>query len=93
MLKGEYQHDGAGELTYIGDITSVPASLRVLKDNPPTVYADGRKSYICTYAQASAALVKITGYTRESYGRVGGVVGAVSEVSPEVMYFSVSHSR
>ncbi|HXM36114.1 MAG TPA: hypothetical protein VN920_13060 [Pyrinomonadaceae bacterium] len=67
MLKGEYEHDGAGELLYIGDITSVPALLRVLKDNPPTVLADGSKSYICTYAHASAALRKITGYNAGSY--------------------------
>ncbi len=67
MLKGEYEHDGAGELLYIGDITSVPALLRVLKDNPPSVLLNGRKSYICTYAHASAALQKITGHKTESY--------------------------
>lgn len=67
MLEGKYQHDGAAELIYIGDITSVPALLRVLKDNPPSISGDGSKSYICTYAHAVAALMKITGYKAESY--------------------------
>jgi hypothetical protein len=67
MLKGEYQHDGAGELLYIGNMSSVPALLRVLKDNPPITMPDGRKSYICTYAHAAAALGKITGHKATSY--------------------------
>lgn len=37
MLKGEYHHDGSGELMYIGTIESVPALLQVLKANPPYV--------------------------------------------------------
>ena len=61
MLNGEYQHDGAGELLGIGDISSVPALLRVLKDNPPIRKTDGRITYICTTAHALSALRKITG--------------------------------
>ncbi len=57
MLKGEYLHDGAGELADIGDISSVPALLVVLKKNPPM--ANG--SMICTTAHALQALRKITG--------------------------------
>ena len=57
MLNGEYLHDGAGELLYIGDISSVPALLVVLKKNPP--YPNG--TMICTAAHALQALRKITG--------------------------------
>ena len=57
MLKGEYLHDGAGELSYIGDISSVPALLVVLKENPPM----SSGSMICTAAHALQALRKITG--------------------------------
>jgi hypothetical protein len=57
MLKGEYLHDGAGELTDIGDISSVPALLVVLKKNPPM----SNGSMICTTAHALQALQKITG--------------------------------
>ena len=60
MLKGEYQHDGSGELLYIGTIESVPALLKVLEDNPPNE-TNGKKFYICTYAHAISALKKITG--------------------------------
>lgn len=63
MLEGGYQHDGAGELLYIGDITSVPALLRVLKDNPPIERPDGRLSYVCTTVHAISALVKVTGHS------------------------------
>ena len=65
MLNGEYQHDGSTELLYIGDISSVPALLQVLKDNPPTRMPDGKLIGICTAAHAYQALVKITG-NRES---------------------------
>ncbi len=58
MLAGRYAHDGAGELLYIGDMTSVPALLRALKDNPP--YANGMM--ICTTGHILAALRKITGH-------------------------------
>ena len=61
MLNGEYQHDGSSELVYIGDISSVPALLQVLKDNPSTRMPDGRLFGICTAAHAYEALVKITG--------------------------------
>src|SRR5215207_1033852 len=61
MLNGENQHDGAGELLEIGDISSAPALLRVLKDNPPTRKADGRLTYICTAAHALSALRRISG--------------------------------
>ena len=61
MLNGEYQHDGSSELLYIGDISSVPALLQVLKDNPPSIMADGKSIGICTAAHAYEALVKITG--------------------------------
>ena len=61
MLNGEYQHDGSAELIEIGNLSSVPALLQVLKDNPPTIMPDGRSFGICTIAHAHAALVKITG--------------------------------
>jgi hypothetical protein len=94
MLQGKYQHDGSGELAYIGRIESVPALLKVLEDNPPHIYHPcagkneieipppppfgnisppappvevpkpdclPKKNYICTYAHAIAALMKITG--------------------------------
>lgn len=35
MLRGEYQHDGSGELFYIGTFESVPALLKVLQDYAP----------------------------------------------------------
>lgn len=57
MLNGEYLHDGPGELAHIGDISSVPALLVVLKKNPP--YSNG--TMICTTAHALQALWKITG--------------------------------
>jgi len=38
MLQGEYQHDGSGELIYIGTIDSVPALLKVLENHPPSIY-------------------------------------------------------
>lgn len=57
MLKGEYLHDGAIELQTIGDISSVPALLVVLKKNPP--YSNG--TMVCTTAHALQALWKITG--------------------------------
>lgn len=64
MLKGEYQHDGAGELIEIGDLTSVPALLRVLKDNAPR---SDQGFVICTYSHAVAALQKITGQNLTKY--------------------------
>ena len=60
MLKGEYHHDGSLELFYIGDITSVPALLQVLKDHPPRKFIDGRAIGMCTFAHALADLKKIT---------------------------------
>lgn len=38
ILQGKYQHDGSGELIYIGTITSVPALLKVLEAHPPHTY-------------------------------------------------------
>lgn len=64
MLKGEYQHDGSIELIYIGDLTSVPALLRVLKDHAPQSYPG---IVICTYSHAVAALQKITGQNLTKY--------------------------
>lgn len=57
MLDGEYLHDGAGELKYIGDINSVPALLVVLKKHPP----DSNGLMVCTTAHALSALQTITG--------------------------------
>ena len=57
MLRGEYLHDGALELKYIGDITSVPALLVVLKKHPPA--PDGLM--VCTTGHALDALRKLTG--------------------------------
>jgi hypothetical protein len=37
MLRGKYQHDGSGELFYIGTSESVPALLKVLEVNPPKI--------------------------------------------------------
>jgi hypothetical protein len=67
IFNGQYQHDGAGELGEIGDMTSVPALLRVLKDNPGWLLANGRRAYICTYSHAVAALTKITGHEAHAY--------------------------
>ena len=57
MLAGEYLHDGSGELLYIGDITSVPSLLVVLKKHPP----DSNGMMVCTTAHALQALQTITG--------------------------------
>lgn len=83
MLKGEYQHDGSGELRYIGTIESVPALLRVLKDNPPYILENdippppplpGQPAIqargplvVCTYHHALTALRKITGQNLSWY--------------------------
>jgi hypothetical protein len=67
IFDGKYQHDGAGELLHIGDITSVPALLRVLKDNAPKGCAGERCFYVCTYAHAVAALQRITGHKAVAY--------------------------
>jgi hypothetical protein len=34
LLRGEYHHDGSGELMYIGTMDSVPALLTVLQRHP-----------------------------------------------------------
>ena len=77
MLNGEYLHDGAGELLYIGDISSVPALLRVLKDNPPIKTYDGKIGFMCTTAHALQALRKITnhdaGTTYQEWGAWWGL--------------------
>jgi NADPH-dependent ferric siderophore reductase len=57
MLKGEFLHDGPGELYYIGDISSIPALLVVLKKNPP----NANETMVCTTAHALRTLGKITG--------------------------------
>lgn len=57
ILNGENLHDGALHLQSIGDISSVPALLVVLKKNPPLPSG----SIICTAAHALIALRKITG--------------------------------
>ena len=64
MLEGRYQHDGSGELYYIGNITSVPSLLRVLKDHTPK---SDSGPVICTYGHAVGALRKITGHIATSY--------------------------
>jgi hypothetical protein len=60
ILSGTNEHNGTAELLEIGNISSVPALLRVLKDNPP-VRANGRTRFTITAALAVAALMKITG--------------------------------
>jgi hypothetical protein len=45
----------------IGNISSVPALLRVLRGNPPVERANGRRAVTSTAALAIAALRKITG--------------------------------
>jgi hypothetical protein len=55
MLKGENHHDGSLTLTHIGDLESVPALIRVLKDKPPK-----NGTMICTTAHALTALRTIT---------------------------------
>lgn len=57
MMKGEYLHDGAVDLAYVGDIESVPALLRVLKEYP----ASPNGGMACPSAHALDALRKITG--------------------------------
>lgn len=85
MLKGEYQHDGSGELMYIGTMESVPALLKVLKDHPPyepkpeippppplsgqAAAPEPQRIVVCTYAHAVQALVKITGQKLTSYDK------------------------
>ncbi len=56
MLVGENHHDGSLALTHIGDIESVPALIRVLKDNPPSKNG----TMICTAAHALTALRTLT---------------------------------
>ena len=51
MLKGDYLHDGSGELSTIGDIGSVPALLVVVRK-----YPSQGGSMICTKAHALSAL-------------------------------------
>ena len=60
ILSGKNEHNGTAELLEIGNISSVPALLKVLKDNPP-VQANGRTRFTVTAALAVAALMKITG--------------------------------
>ena len=58
LLKGEASdHDTPRALVEIGDISSVPAMLAVLKRNP--MRPDGLM--ICTRAHCLAALIKLTG--------------------------------
>ena len=57
MLDGKILHDGSLELEHIGDISSVPALLVVLKENPPR----SNGTVVCTTAHALVALRKITG--------------------------------
>ena len=57
MLKGEYLHDGSLDLYSIGDMSSVPALLVVLKEYSPA--ANG--AVVCSAAHALEALRKITG--------------------------------
>jgi hypothetical protein len=57
MLKGERLHDGSLELEHIGDISSVPALLVVLKEYPP----DKGGGMPCVTDHALVALRKITG--------------------------------
>lgn len=57
MMKGEYLHDGPGELIQVGDIDSVPAILVVLKKNP----LSPNGTMVCTRAHALSALRQITG--------------------------------
>ena len=61
MLGGNYHHDGAIELMEIGNVSSVPALLAVLKKNPPMKFGD-RLSFVCTTSHALSALRKITGH-------------------------------
>jgi hypothetical protein len=83
LLRGEDQHDGSIKLIEIGTIESVPALLKVLEDHPPfngnpgknvddlnknsATNSEPKKSYICTYAHAVAALRKITGQNYTEY--------------------------
>ena len=58
MLAGKYAHDGAGTLLHIGDMSSVPALLRALEDNPPMKNG----LMICTTEHILQALRKITNH-------------------------------
>lgn len=59
MLQGYNEHDGSLDMYYIGDLKSVPALPRVLKDNQPMKTANGRGLVICTYSHAIRALKEI----------------------------------
>ena len=67
MLRGKCGHAGAADLMEIGKITSVPALLRLRRDNPPVERANGHRVITSTAALAIAALRKITGLNIESY--------------------------
>lgn len=69
MMRGEYLHDGALTLDYVGDIESVPALLVVLKEYPAS--PDGAMA--CPAEHALDALKKITGanpgFTHETWSK------------------------
>jgi NADPH-dependent ferric siderophore reductase len=57
MLRGEHLHDGSIDLAAIGDMSSVPALMNVLKVHPP----DKNGGMACVTDHALVALRKITG--------------------------------
>jgi hypothetical protein len=61
ILNRKYQSDNVAELLEIGNRTSIPVLLKVLKDNPAFVRANGRVVFPLTTIYAVEALRKITG--------------------------------
>jgi hypothetical protein len=61
LLSGKYQREDVAELLQIGDRTSIPGLLEVLKDNPVFVRANGRVVLPLKTFYAVEALKKITG--------------------------------
>jgi len=61
ILDGKYQHEYVAELLEIGNRASIPVLLKVLKENPAVVRANGRVSFPLKTIYAVEVLRKITG--------------------------------
>ena len=61
IFSGKYGHEDVATLLEIGDRASIPALLKVLKDNPASVQDKDRVRYPLKTIYAVEALRKITG--------------------------------